>query len=107
MRHLLVAHARQHGALKRCGGAETLDLAGVPEPSAAPDVDLSALDAALTELATLDARQSRIVELRFFGGYTIEETAELVGCSPATVSREWQLAHIWLFRQMRGGASGA
>jgi DNA-directed RNA polymerase specialized sigma24 family protein len=60
------------------------------------------LDAALSALAVRDALQARIVELRFFGGYTIEETAELVGRSPATVSREWRIARMWLFRELRG-----
>lgn len=104
MRQILVAHARRHRALKRGGGAEKLlEYDNVPEPSVNAKVDLDALDAALCKLAGTDALQSRIVELRFFGGHTIKETAELVGCSPATVSREWQLARIWLYRELRAG----
>lgn len=102
MRQILVAHARQHGALKRGGGQETINLDDAPEPSVKADVDLTALDAALSGLADIDPLQAKIVELRVFGGYTIEETAELAGCSHATVSREWQLARIWLYREMRG-----
>jgi len=102
MRQILVAHARRHRAAKRGGGQETVDLDDVPEPSVKADVDLTGLDAALSALADVDPLQAKIVELRVFGGYTIEETAELAGCSHATVSREWQLARIWLYREMRG-----
>jgi RNA polymerase sigma factor (TIGR02999 family) len=100
MRQILVTHARQRGALKRGGDAERVDLEQAAEP-AADELDLTALDAAMTALAEQDPRQARIVELRFFGGYTIKETAEIAGCSPATVSREWELARIWLFREIR------
>lgn len=106
MRQILVAHARHHGALKRGGGAEKIEYDDGVASTAGADVDLVGLDAALSSLAERDALQARIVEFRFFGGYTIKETAALVGCSPATVSREWQLARIWLYREMRG-ASGA
>jgi RNA polymerase sigma factor (TIGR02999 family) len=105
MRQILVAHARRHGAQKRGSGQETLDLDEVPEPAVQPDVDLTALDAALLALAEVDPLQAQIVELRVFGGYTINETAEIAGCSHATVSREWQLARIWLYREMRGPAA--
>lgn len=101
MRQILVAHARQHGAMKRGGGQEMVDLDAVPEPSVKAEMDVTALDAALSALADTDPLQAKIVELRVFGGYTIEETAELAGCSHATVSREWQLARIWLYREMR------
>ena len=67
-------------------------------------LDLIALDAALTKLAELDPQQSRIVELRFFGELSVEETAELLGISPATVKREWALAKGWLYRQIAGGS---
>lgn len=107
MRQILIAHARRHRALKRGGDTGSLDISGVPERSVRADIDLDALDAALSELAERDARQAQIVEFRFFGGYTIDETAALLGCSPATVSREWQMARIWLYREMRGGASDA
>jgi RNA polymerase sigma factor (TIGR02999 family) len=107
MRQILVAHARQHDAIKRGGGADRVDLADIPEPAAGGEVDLLALDAALASLALQDPMQARIVELRYFGGYTIEETAEILGSSPATVSREWRLARIWLFRELQGDARDA
>lgn len=101
MRQILVAQARQHSALKRGGGAEKIELEDIAAPPVQAHVDLVALDTALRNLAKDDALQSQIVELRFFAGYTIKETAEIVGCSEATVSREWQLARIWLYREMR------
>lgn len=107
MRQILVAHARQHRALKRGGGAEKLEFDNLAEPVANANIDLDALDAALGKLAQTDALQSKIVELRFFGGHTIKETAELVGRSPATVSREWEIARIWLYRELRGGSVDA
>lgn len=107
MRQVLVAHARQHAALKRGGGAEKIDVDDVLAPAMGADLNLEALDAALLKLVDTDAVQAKIVELRFFGGYTINETAAIVGCSHATVSREWQLARIWLFREMRGAGGDA
>jgi RNA polymerase sigma factor (TIGR02999 family) len=106
MRQILVAHARQHGAQKRGGGVEHVPLADVPEPPGS-DIDLVALDGALASLADLDPAQARIVELRFFAGYTIDETAEILHSSPATVSREWQIARTWLYLQMQGHAGDA
>ena len=67
----------------------------------APDIDVLALDEALTRLGEVDPQQSRVVELRFFGGLTIDETAEVLGISPATVSREWTLAKAWLYAEIR------
>jgi len=103
IRRILVEHARTHAAAKR-GGADpklSLDEAlGLPETRA---VDLVALDDALTGLAALNPQQSRIVELRFFGGLTIEETAEALGVSPITISREWGLAKAWLYHELRKG----
>lgn len=109
MRQILVQRARARGAAKRGGSPRrvTLDdghVAGA-EPLSAPfpapgDVDVLALDAALTELATLDAEQARIIELRYFGGLTVEETAEVVGVSPATVKRQWAMARAWLKRAL-------
>lgn len=107
MRQILVAHARGHRALKRGGKREEVELGELPELSIRADVDLTALDIALSDLAERDALQAKIVELRFFCGYTIDETAELLACSPATVSREWQIARIWLYREMQGGAGDA
>jgi RNA polymerase sigma factor (TIGR02999 family) len=101
MRRVLVDHARRHRAAKRGGGEkpvslgplEVADLSG--EGIAADD-----LDAALEDLGRHDERQARIVELRFFGGLSIDETAEVVGVSPATVKRDWLLARAWLHREL-------
>ena len=100
MRQILVEHARGHRAAKRGGGACTLTL---DEAVALPhrvDVDLLALDEALKDLAKLDEQQSRIVELRFFAGLTIEDTSEVMGISPATVKRDWTSARAWLYREI-------
>ena len=107
MRRLLVERARARGAEKRGGGRVqvTLDDALVAGPGAA--VDLLAVDEALSALAALDARQARIVELRFFGGLTVEETAEATGVSPATVKRDWTLARAWLKRELGADPGGA
>ncbi len=103
MRQVLVDKARRRAAAKRGGAAQqriTLDDALLPAPSPGEGVDLVALDTALTELATLDALQARIVELRYFGGMTIEETAQAVELSPATVKRHWTVARAWLKRAL-------
>jgi RNA polymerase sigma factor (TIGR02999 family) len=100
MRQILVQHARRHQAAKRGGGQYLLaldDAAGVPTER---PVDLVALDEALSHLAERDARKSRIVELRFFGGLSTEETAEVLGISPRTVKREWRLAKAWLYHEL-------
>jgi RNA polymerase sigma factor (TIGR02999 family) len=100
MRGILVDHARNRQAAKRGGGALKLSLdEAVLEPEQR-DVDVIALDDALNTLATFDPRQSRIVELRFFGGLSIEETGEVLSVSPATVKREWSMARTWLHRQL-------
>jgi RNA polymerase sigma factor (TIGR02999 family) len=101
MRQILVDHARARRAAKRDGGVRmTLgDVAGLL-PSRG--VDLIELDEALNSLAKLDAQQSLIVELRFFGGLSIEETSQVLGISPATVKRDWATARVWLHREMRG-----
>jgi len=103
MRRILVDHARKRHAGRRGGGAPkvTLDegLAAGPTES----VDVVALDEALSRLAEIDPEQSRLVELRFFGGLTIEETAAVLEISPATVKREWSAARAWLFRELDGG----
>jgi len=103
MRRLLVDHARARVALKR-GGAERplsleVDAAG-PER----EIDLLRLDEALERLAALDPDQARLVELRYFGGLTIEETADALGSSPATVKREWALSRAWLRRELAAEA---
>ncbi|MCC7236173.1 MAG: sigma-70 family RNA polymerase sigma factor [Bryobacterales bacterium] len=100
IRRILVDHARAHKAEKRGGGAGVLSLdeaIGVPEKR---DVEILALNDALTRLTEMDPKQGRIVELRFFTGLSIEETAEVVGVSPATVKREWAAARAWLFREI-------
>jgi RNA polymerase sigma factor (TIGR02999 family) len=109
MRRILVDHARGRRAVKR-GGAEGRGAAGrlpleVAEgvPHEQPAVDVLALDEALRRLAELDPKQSRVVELRYFAGLGIEETAEVLGVSPATVKREWSMARAWLRREL--GAS--
>jgi RNA polymerase sigma factor (TIGR02999 family) len=100
IRHILVDHARSHLAAKRGAGAAKLSLdeaIGVPEKR---EVDLLALDRALEGLAALDPQQGRIVELRFFGGLSIEETAEVLHISPATVKRDWVMAKAWLYQEL-------
>jgi RNA polymerase sigma-70 factor (ECF subfamily) len=103
MRRILVDHARRHQAEKRGGFRQKLTLDEAVDYSQTRDVDLVKLDDALTALAKFDARQSRIVELRFFGGLTIEETAEAIGISPATVKVDWSMAKAWLRREIGGG----
>jgi RNA polymerase sigma factor (TIGR02999 family) len=107
MRRILVDHARSHNYAKRGGGTLTLAL---DEAMAVPErheIDLVALDDALTTLAKLDERQSRTVELRFFGGLSIEETSEVLGVSAPTVKREWASARAWLYREISRGALDA
>jgi RNA polymerase sigma-70 factor (ECF subfamily) len=103
MRHILVDYARSRYAAKRGGGAPqfTLDTKiALAQQGKEEDVDLVALDDALNTLAALDPRQSRIIELRFFGGLSIQDTAVVLGISPATVKREWAMARMWLHREM-------
>lgn len=97
MRRILVDHARTHRAEKRGSGRERVPLVDEEMPGAAgADLDVVALDAALQRLAAFDAQQERIVELRYFGGLTIDEAAEVLGISSATVVREWTVAKAWL-----------
>jgi RNA polymerase sigma factor (TIGR02999 family) len=99
MREILVDYARSRKAGKRDGGTRlTLDEAG--DFSHSRDVDLLALDDALNQLSRISPRQSRIVEMRYFGGLSIEETSEFLGVSSATVEREWAVARTWLYRQI-------
>src|SRR5580700_9164364 len=103
MRQILVDYARRHRSRKRDGGYKlSLDEA-LKLPS--KDVDLVNLDDALKELARMDARQGRIVELRFFGGLSIEETADVLSLSAATVERSWASARAWLYRQLKRNAA--
>jgi RNA polymerase sigma factor (TIGR02999 family) len=100
MRRILVDYARGQQSAKRGGGGVHLALEEALEEARAQDADVIALDDALTSLAVFDPRQSRIVELRYFGGLTIEETAEVLGIGHATVEREWNLARAWLRREL-------
>ena len=101
MRHILVDHARAKQAEKRGGGAQWIALEDAISLSQETDVDVLAVDVALQELSTFDELQSRIVELRFFGGLTIEETAHVISKSPATVKREWSMAKAWLHSKLK------
>ena len=103
MRRVLVDHARSRGYQKRGGGAERVTLddglaASPPEPA----VDVLALDRALEALAAVDLRKSRVIELRFFGGLSVEDTADVLHVSVDTVKRDWRLAKLWLLRELEG-----
>jgi RNA polymerase sigma factor (TIGR02999 family) len=100
IRRILVDHARAQRADKRGAGAVRLELDESIAVAQQRDLDLIALDDALGRLAVLDERQSRIVELRFFAGLSVEDTAEVMGISTATVKREWASARAWLFREV-------
>src|SRR6267142_1907161 len=100
MRRILVDHARAHYAAKRGGPQYAVSLSQADRFARQPDVELLALHDALNELATIDPQQSRIVELRFFGGLSIEEAGEVLGVSHATVERDWKMARAWLRREM-------
>jgi RNA polymerase sigma factor (TIGR02999 family) len=102
MRRILVDHARARRAKKRVAPACMMTLEAVGSAAEARVADVIAIDEALERLARLDPEQERIVELRFFAGLTVEETAQLIGRSPRTVKREWQLAKAWLFRELHG-----
>ncbi len=101
MRRILVERARARNAAKRGKGNYKVDLTDVSDlPDGSGRLDLVALDRALEELGSFDQQQCQIVECKFFGGLSIEETAEAIGVSPATVKREWALAKAWLFREL-------
>jgi len=100
MRQILVEHARSRDAAKRGGERHRITLDEGIAAEAPRDVEFVALDRALERLQTIDPRHARIVELRFFGGLTNEETAEVMGVSPATVKRGWTVARAWLFREL-------
>ena len=101
MRRVLVDYARRHRGKKRGGSAIRLALDEAPEVASQPAHDVLAVHDALEALATFDPRKARIVELRFFGGLSIDETAECLNVSPGTVMRDWTLAKAWLKRQMQ------
>ena len=107
MRQVLVQHARHRGRLKRGGGARALSLTEAGEVAAAEGLDVLDLDAALTRLAELDARQAAVVECRYFGGLSVEETAEALGISPSTVKREWRMARAWLYAALHDEPAGS
>jgi RNA polymerase sigma factor (TIGR02999 family) len=102
MRRVLVDYARRRGFHKRGGGAQRVTLDEAVAPSSDPAFDVLALDRALEALEKTDARKSRIVELRFFGGLSVEETAEVLKVSTDTVKRDWRLAKLWLLRELQG-----
>ena len=102
MRRILVDHARRHQATKRAGGQQKLSSEQAPELCSEPAMDFLALDQALSKLTDLDPRQGKVVELRYFGGLTVPETAEVLQVSEATVAREWRMARVWLYRELHG-----
>jgi RNA polymerase sigma factor (TIGR02999 family) len=102
MRRILVDHARARAADKRGGGLTRISLSDARDVANAPGFDVLAVDRALTRLAELDPAQARLVELRFFSGMTVEETALVLGVSARTVKREWRIARAWLFGQLKG-----
>jgi RNA polymerase sigma factor (TIGR02999 family) len=105
MRRILVDHARTRAAAKRGGGVTPVTLVDVADASSSRGIDVIALDDALTRLASLYPEQGRLVELRYFGGLTIEETGEAMGTSPATVKRQWTVARAWLLHDLKGEAN--
>ena len=110
MRRILVDHARRQLREKRGGGAVHVALeeaAAVPQDTPVDAVDTLALNVALEKLEQLDPDQARVVELRFFGGLTVDETAAVLAVSPATIKREWARAKSWLYRELTGGAAAA
>jgi len=104
MRRILVDAARERGSLKRGGKAVHISLDDAPDVARTPGVDVVALDAALEALAALDVRKSQVVELRYFGGLSVDETAEALGVSAETVTRDWRMAKLWLVRELKAGA---
>jgi len=106
MRRILVDFARSRDYLKRGGAIPHISIEEAPSVCDEPDVNLVALDDALKALAAVDERKSKVVELRFFGGLNVEETAEVLRVSSDTVTRDWKLAKIWLLRELSGGRAG-
>jgi len=103
IRRILIDHARHANAERRGGGKRPASLDAVGDPVAVEDPDtLLAIDEALVRLASLDARKARVVELRFFGGLTVDQTATVLSVSPATVDRDWHMARAWLYREVDG-----
>ncbi len=106
MRRILIDFARSRGSQKRGGGALQISLDEAPSVGSEPDPNLVALDDALKALAAVDERESKVVELRFFGGLSVKETAEVLKVSEETVQRDWRLAKMWLLREMSKGNPG-
>ncbi len=104
MRRILTDHARARQSQKRGRGTQPVSLDVVPMVAPQTSADLVAVDDALNRLAKVDERKSRVVEMRFFGGLSVEETAEVLKVSPETVARDWRLAKAWLLREMSGKA---
>ena len=104
MRRILVNHARDRAAEKRGGDMQKVPLSDVDEPRTPQDVDVIVLNDALDQLGAIDPRKSRIVELKFFGGLTTNEIAEVLQLSPATIERDWSFARAWLYDAIGGGA---
>jgi RNA polymerase sigma factor (TIGR02999 family) len=100
MRQILVERARARGAQKRWGGMNRVSITDSLALAADPETMLPALDEAITKLETIDAEQAKIVELRYFAGMSVEEAADVMGISPATLKRRWSLARAWLFREL-------
>lgn len=109
MRRVLVDHARAHARHKRAGGWTriSLDDVGARELHVTPDIDLLDLEEALLELQAMDPERSRLVELRFFAGLSIEDCANALGVSVSTVNRDWRIARAWLFRRLERGPGAA
>lgn len=107
MRRVLVNHAKHHCRAKRGGGRSRVTLHDMFLLSEGRQLDIIALDEALTELTTINPQRARLVELRFFGGLTIEETAAVLDVSPASVKRAWRCARAWLYRQLTKGDTRA
>lgn len=107
MRRILVDYARSRNVAKRGGGARQVSLDEAMDVSDERAADVIALDEALKSLSDLDQRKGRIIELRFFGGLSIEETAEVLGVSPGTVMRDWTFAKAWLQREINKGGPNA
>jgi RNA polymerase sigma-70 factor, ECF subfamily len=105
MRRILTDQARARRSRKRGDGAKAISLDDAPAISAEPSADLVAIDDALDQLAEVDERKSQVVVLRFFGGLSVEETAEVLKVSPETVARDWRLAKAWLMRELSGNKS--
>ena len=103
MRRILIDFARSRGYLKRGGAMAHISLEEVPSVCNEPDVNLVALDGALKALSAVDERKGKVVELKFFGGLNVEETAEVLGISSDTVIRDWRLAKMWLLRRVEPG----